>query len=173
MPGKMLKRTFKNLFRKTNSEQTSDSAPDQTQSQLTSSLEHNFNYVKNSFGNSADFVSRPIKIGPESRAMKRETYIQYLQRVYGIVIGKLMGFSYVYFSFIGVTTLLYYFGNFTTTQILTRTPIEMLNLMLAILVMVVVRAGLGGFCPNRRAPFSVVNFSFNVLIIAIITKTAA
>ena len=77
-----------------------------------------------------------------SRVMRSETLIQYLERIYGKLIGKMIGAAYVFFSFIGTTTLLYYFGNFTTTQILTRTPIELLNLMLAILVMAVVRAGL-------------------------------
>lgn len=66
MAGKMLKRTLKNFFRKTKSEQMSDSSPDQNQSELTSSLDQNINYAKNSLGNSADFVSRPIKIGPEN-----------------------------------------------------------------------------------------------------------
>jgi spore germination protein KB len=76
------------------------------------------------------------------KAMGRDTFIQYLQRVYGKILGKLLGLFYIYFAFIGATTLLFYFGNFTTTQILTETPIEILNLMLAVLVMVVVRAGL-------------------------------
>ncbi|WP_227940294.1 GerAB/ArcD/ProY family transporter [Alkalihalobacillus deserti] len=75
------------------------------------------------------------------RAMGRETYIQYLQRVYGKLIGKIIGFSYVLFSFIGVSSLLFYFSNFTKTQILINTPIEILNLMLAVLIMVVIRAG--------------------------------
>jgi spore germination protein KB len=77
-----------------------------------------------------------------AKAMGRESYIQYLQKVYGKVIGKLVGFAYVYFAFVGTTTLLFYFGNFTTTQILTETPIEILNLLLLIVVIFVVRAGL-------------------------------
>ncbi|MFC5463454.1 GerAB/ArcD/ProY family transporter [Lederbergia graminis] len=76
------------------------------------------------------------------KAMGRETYIEYLQRVYGKILGKIIAFTYVFFSFIGSTTLLFYFGNFTTTQILTNTPIEILNLMLAIMVIMVVRAGI-------------------------------
>lgn len=66
MTGNFLKRTMKNIFRKTNNVQTSDPSPDQNQSQLTSTLKQNVDYVKTSLGNSADFVSRPIKIGPEN-----------------------------------------------------------------------------------------------------------
>lgn len=66
MAGKLLKRTLNNLFRKTKTDQTSDSSPDQNQSKLTSSLNQNVEYVKTSLGNSADFVARPIKIGPEN-----------------------------------------------------------------------------------------------------------
>lgn len=77
-----------------------------------------------------------------SKPMKRETYIKYLERVYGKLIGKIFGFSYVYFGFIGASTLLYQFSNFVTTQMLINTPVEMLNIMLALLVIIVVRSGL-------------------------------
>lgn len=105
-----------------------------------------------------------------SRAMKKETYIQYLQRVYGKVLGKMIGLTYVYFSFIGATTLLYYFGNFTTTQILTRTPIEMLNLMLAVLVMVVVRAGIEVFARTGELLFPWFIFLLTALSLLLLPK---
>lgn len=76
------------------------------------------------------------------KAMGRKNYIQYLEDVYGKVLGKMIGLLYVFFSFIGATALLSYAGFFTTTQMLTDTPIEIMHIMLAILVVLVVRAGL-------------------------------
>ncbi|QCR31056.1 endospore germination permease [Lysinibacillus sp. SGAir0095] len=77
-----------------------------------------------------------------SRSMGRKNYFQYLEDVYGKVLGKLIGLLYVFLGFIGTSTLLSYYGFFTTTQILTDTPFEILNLSLAILIILVVRAGL-------------------------------
>lgn len=76
------------------------------------------------------------------KSMGRKNYIQYLESVYGKIAGKFIGMLYVFFSFIGTTTLLSYFGFFTTTHMMTETPIEVLHFMLAILIILVVRAGL-------------------------------
>ncbi|KGR91316.1 spore gernimation protein [Ureibacillus massiliensis 4400831 = CIP 108448 = CCUG 49529] len=76
------------------------------------------------------------------RAMGDKNYIQYLEDVYGKILGKIMGILYVFFSFIGTATLLSYFGFFTTTQMLPNTPIEIMHILLALLVIFVVRAGL-------------------------------
>lgn len=77
-----------------------------------------------------------------ARAMKSETYINYLERVYGKIIGKIVGVLYVYFAFVGATSLLFQFSDFATTHMLINTPVDILNIMLAILVILVVRAGL-------------------------------
>lgn len=77
-----------------------------------------------------------------AKAMKRESYIRYLERVYGKFIGKMIGMTYIYFAFIGASSLLYQFGNFVTTQMLVDTPVEVINFMLILLVIMVVRAGL-------------------------------
>lgn len=77
-----------------------------------------------------------------SKAMGRKNYIQYLEDVYGKVLGKIISLLYVFFSFISLAALLSYFGFFTTTQILIDTPIKILHIMLATLVILIVRAGL-------------------------------
>lgn len=76
------------------------------------------------------------------KALGKKNYIQYLEDVYGKVLGKIIGLLYVFFSFIGTTTLLSHFGFFTTTLMLTSTPIEILHILLAIMIILVVRAGL-------------------------------
>lgn len=76
------------------------------------------------------------------KAMKKETYIKYLERIYGKIIGKIIGVSYVYFGFVGACSLLFQFSDFVTTHMLIDTPVEILNIMLALLVILVVRAGL-------------------------------
>ncbi len=74
--------------------------------------------------------------------MGKKNYIEYLESVYGKVLGKIIGLLYVLFAFIGTCSLLAYFGYFTTTQILTDTPIEVLNMLFALLIIIVVRAGI-------------------------------
>lgn len=75
-------------------------------------------------------------------SMGRKNYIQYLESIYGRILGKILGLLYAFFAFIGTCTLISYFGFFTTTQILTETPIEILNILFTILIICVVRAGL-------------------------------
>ncbi|MFY2307131.1 GerAB/ArcD/ProY family transporter [Lysinibacillus fusiformis] len=77
-----------------------------------------------------------------SRRLEKKSYLQYLESVYGKVLGKIIGLLYVFFFFFGIISLLYYFGIFTTTQMLPNTPIKVLYVLLTIPVILIVRAGL-------------------------------
>jgi spore germination protein KB len=58
------------------------------------------------------------------------------------VIGKVMVLCFIFFGFIGTTTLLFHVGAFTTTHMLPETPIEILIAMFGFLIIFVTRAGL-------------------------------
>ncbi|HHY74324.1 MAG TPA: endospore germination permease [Bacillus bacterium] len=104
------------------------------------------------------------------KAMKRETYTQYLERVYGKIIGKMLSFSYVYFGFIGACSLLYQFSNFVTTHMLVDTPLEVLNVMLALLVILVVRGGLEVLAKTGELLIPWFMFMFFALVILLIPQ---
>lgn len=106
-----------------------------------------------------------------TKAMKRETYINYLERVYGKIIGKIIGVLYVYFGFVGTTSLIFQFSDFVTTHMLIDTPIEVLNIMLAIVVILVVRAGLEVLARTGELLLPWLLFLFIALVIFLIPQT--
>ncbi|WP_017755329.1 GerAB/ArcD/ProY family transporter [Calidifontibacillus oryziterrae] len=77
-----------------------------------------------------------------AKPMGRATYSQYLEKVYGKIVGKIISLTYVFFWFIGATTLTNQFGKFITTQMLVGTPIEVVSLLLTLLIIFAVKAGL-------------------------------
>lgn len=105
-----------------------------------------------------------------AKAIKRESYVKYLERVYGKVIGKLIGLSYIYFAFIGASSLLYQFGNFVTTQMLVDTPVEIINFLLIFLVIMVVRAGLEVLARTSELLIPWFMFLFITLVIFLIPQ---
>ncbi|MFE8697214.1 endospore germination permease [Cytobacillus sp. FJAT-53684] len=105
-----------------------------------------------------------------AKPIGRETYIQYLERVYGKVIGKIIGVTYVFFGFIGTSTLLFQFGNFVTTQMLVETPIEIINLMLVLLIIASLRAGLEVLARTSELLFPWFMFLFIALVILLLPQ---
>ncbi|MCC3376852.1 endospore germination permease [Cohnella sp. REN36] len=63
------------------------------------------------------------------------------ERVLGKVVGKAVTLAFVFYAFIGSTTVLYYVGNFFTTQIMPETPIQFINGLFAVIVVMGVRMG--------------------------------
>jgi spore germination protein KA len=68
MPSRLVKRTLKDILRKTNTkkEGSTSSSSEDKRNQLDSSMDSNIQSVKKSLGNSADLISRTIKIGLEN-----------------------------------------------------------------------------------------------------------
>ncbi|MFE8697217.1 spore germination protein [Cytobacillus sp. FJAT-53684] len=61
-----IRRTLKNVFRKTETKKNSEHST-KHDSKLASSLDNNVNHIKSKFGNSTDLVIRKIKIGPDNQ----------------------------------------------------------------------------------------------------------
>ncbi len=66
MPGRLVYRTIKNIFRTTSKDETASQSQQQEEKKLVSSLESNILEIKNSLGNSSDLVIRVIHIGAEN-----------------------------------------------------------------------------------------------------------
>lgn len=69
MPGRLIKRTWNNIFRTTNDKDDGTTAKDSNQGnqQLFSCIEDNVQTIKNKLGNSTDIVFRRLKIGPKEK----------------------------------------------------------------------------------------------------------
>lgn len=70
------------------------------------------------------------------------TIIQSNEKLFGKWIGTLVSILFIFFSFLGSATLLFYVGNFMTTQVMPRTPIQFINVLFVSIVVMGVRLGL-------------------------------
>ncbi|WP_162848332.1 GerAB/ArcD/ProY family transporter [Paenibacillus nanensis] len=70
------------------------------------------------------------------------TFTAFLELTFGKWLGKLLALPFIFFSFIGSSIVLYYLGNFMTTEIMPETPIEAFALLFAALLVMGLRLGL-------------------------------
>lgn len=70
------------------------------------------------------------------------TFVEYSKQILGKWLGTTVSLSFIYFSFIGSSTIIWIMGNFLSTQIMTETPIAIIHLFFVIIVIMGVRLGL-------------------------------
>jgi spore germination protein KB len=70
------------------------------------------------------------------------TLVEYCIKILGKWTGTTVSIGYIYFSFIGATTLIWLMGNFLVTQILPESPVITLHTFFVIIVIMGVRLGL-------------------------------
>ncbi|MEW9674362.1 endospore germination permease [Ammoniphilus sp. 3BR4] len=71
------------------------------------------------------------------------TFIEYSEVIFGKWVGKMISLLYVFgIGFMGATTLLFYVGNFMTTQIMVGASINSIMILFAIPVVVALRLGI-------------------------------
>ncbi|UUZ86824.1 endospore germination permease [Paenibacillus sp. P26] len=70
------------------------------------------------------------------------TLIELNGRLFGKWAGLALSLLYTFFTFIFASDVLFYLGNFLTTQVLPRTPIQMLNIIFMLVVVMGVRLGI-------------------------------
>ncbi|CAG7655939.1 endospore germination permease [Paenibacillus allorhizosphaerae] len=68
--------------------------------------------------------------------------VQYNDILFGRWAGKIVSLLLVFFAFIGSSTLLFYVGNFMTTQVMPDTPIQFINMLFISIVVMGLRLGL-------------------------------
>ncbi|WP_248928069.1 GerAB/ArcD/ProY family transporter [Paenibacillus hamazuiensis] len=71
-----------------------------------------------------------------------KTLVEYNEKLFGKWAGKIVSLPFVFFGFVGASTLLFYMGNFMVTQVMQETPIEFINILFASIVLLGLRLGL-------------------------------
>lgn len=70
------------------------------------------------------------------------TLIESNEKILGKWLGKIISLVFIFFSFIGAASVLYYVGNFMTTQVMPETPIESFTILFAGIIVMGLRLGL-------------------------------
>ncbi|MFB6799606.1 GerAB/ArcD/ProY family transporter [Peribacillus butanolivorans] len=70
------------------------------------------------------------------------TFVQMNEKIFGKWIGKCTSLFFLTVTFLYTCSVMYYVGKFMTIQILPDTPIEMIHIMVAIILVMAVRLGL-------------------------------
>jgi spore germination protein KB len=76
------------------------------------------------------------------RLFPNKTFVGISEAVLGKFFGKLVSLLYMFYSFLGAATVLFYVGNFFKTQLIPQTPIVFINGVFAMVVVMGVRLGL-------------------------------
>jgi spore germination protein KB len=76
------------------------------------------------------------------RQFPNMTLMAYNEKVFGKWLGKLVSLIFIFFSFTGASNVLFYVGNFMTTQVMPETPIESFVVLFAGIVVMGLRLGL-------------------------------
>ena len=81
------------------------------------------------------------------------TLYEYNEKVFGKWAGKLISLFFTFISFVGAATVLYYVGNFMTTQVMPETPIESFLILFAGILVMGLRLGLEVFARTAEILF--------------------
>lgn len=94
-------------------------------------------------------------------------FVQVNEKVLGKWLGKIISLLFLTLPFIYTVELLYYSGTFITVNLMTETPIVVLHIMLALILVMAVRLGLETF--SRTAEINIIAFNMLFLILLFVT----
>jgi spore germination protein KB len=92
------------------------------------------------------------------------TLVEYSQKLLGKWIGTLVMLSFVFFCFVGAATVLFYEGEFVVTHIMPETPIQMINGLFAIIIVMGTRLGIETFARTAEILVPWVVMIFFILV---------
>jgi spore germination protein KB len=101
------------------------------------------------------------------RQMGGYNWIDYSKIVLGKWLGNLLNILFVFFCFIGASTLLFYVGNFMNTQLMPETPIQFINVLFALVVVMGVKLGLEVLARAAEVLFPYIILIFLFLLVFI------
>lgn len=93
-------------------------------------------------------------------------FIGLCEKALGKFFGNIVASFFIFYSFIGSATVLAYVGYFMTTEILIRTPIQFINLLFAIIIILGVRLGIEPIARLGEILFPWVNLLFFIFILS-------
>lgn len=97
-------------------------------------------------------------------------FLAFLEYAFGKWLGKLISLFFIYFSFIAASIVLYYIGNFMTTQIMPETPLEAFILLFATIVFIGLRLGLEVLARTAEILFPWFIILFTILALFLIPE---
>lgn len=99
-----------------------------------------------------------------------KTFVEYCEIILGKWLGKIIAVSFVYFCFFGASSLLFDMGNFMITQIMPETPIEILNIVFALVILYGLRLGIEVIARTAEIFFPWISLLLLLLVIAVIPQ---
>ncbi|MFC5447467.1 GerAB/ArcD/ProY family transporter [Paenibacillus aestuarii] len=96
------------------------------------------------------------------------TLVEYNEKVFGKVLGKMFSLFFILFSFLGAATVLFHLGNFITTQVMPETPIEAVIIVFAIIVVMGVRLGVETLVRAAEIFFPWIIMLFTILVVSLL-----
>lgn len=98
------------------------------------------------------------------------TFLAFLDYTFGKWLGKLLSLLFIYFCFIAASIVLFYIGNFMTTQIMPETPTEAFIILFGSIVFMGLRLGLEVLARTAEILFPWFILLFTVLAIFLIPE---
>lgn len=105
-----------------------------------------------------------------SRLFPNISFLSFVEYAFGKWLGKLLSLSFIFFTFIASSIVLYYIGNFMTTQIMPETPTEAFIILFASIVFMGLRLGLEVLARTAEILFPWFIVLFTVLAIFLIPE---
>nr|WP_051029607.1 GerAB/ArcD/ProY family transporter [Brevibacillus massiliensis] len=88
------------------------------------------------------------------------TLVEMCEKILGKWLGKAVSATFVFFALIEAAELLYFLGDFLTTQIMPRTPPEAINILVFTVVILAVRLGLEPLARTAEIFFPILSYCF-------------
>lgn len=98
------------------------------------------------------------------------TYVQLNEKVFGKWLGKLFSILFVIMNILYTSSLIVHSGSFLKTQMLPNTPIVVVNILMAIILVMAIRLGLSTFARSAEIFIFVFFFLFIILVIFILPQ---
>jgi len=91
--------------------------------------------------------------------------VELMEELLGKWLGKAVSLTFIFFALVTASELLYFVGNFITTQIMPETPMQSINIIFACVVVMGVRLGIETLARSAELLFPLFVFLFLVFVI--------
>ncbi|MGG4497972.1 GerAB/ArcD/ProY family transporter [Brevibacillus reuszeri] len=99
------------------------------------------------------------------RRFPTKSLVEMNELVFGKWIGKTISITFIFFNLVTAAELLFFVGNFMTTQIMPETPIQSVHILFACIVMMGIRLGIETLARSAEVLFPLFVLLFIILVI--------
>jgi spore germination protein KB len=104
------------------------------------------------------------------RLFPHQTFVGLCETLLGNIFGKILSVVFIFYSFIGSATVLYYLGNFFKTQFIPQTPLPIVNGLFAIVLVFGIKLGLESISRASEIMLPWFIILFVVLVVSLALK---